>query len=188
MASIVSICNLALIQLGATRITDLAAANRNSQLCSEFISPTIDEVLRLHPWNCACARAALACLSETPDFGFAYQYTLPTAPYCLRALRINESAIDIFKVEGRKLLTDHSSVDLEFIKRITNPAEFDPLVISVIAARLAFYLAFPITQSSSVKDKMERGFGLTLREARSADSQEGTPDEIDTSTWLDARL
>ena len=188
MASLVSICNMALSKLGATRITDLGLAGKNSQLCSEFIEPTIDEVLRLHPWNCARARASLAQLSDAPDFGFDYQYALPAAPYCLRALRINEDPTDVFKIEGRKLLTDHGSVNLEFIKRIVNPAEFDSLIISVIAVRMAFNLAFPVTQSSAVKDRIEKEFQLTLREARFVDAQEGTPEEIDTSTWVDSRL
>jgi len=188
MISFVSICNMALAELGATRITDLGLADKNSQLCSEFLSPTIDQVLRYHPWNCARARASLAVLSTAPAFGFAYQYTLPAAPYCLRALRINEDARYVFKVEGRRLLTDQASVDLEFIKRIVNPAEFDPLLVAVIVAKLAHCLAYPITQSSAVRDRMEKKFIAALSEARSVDSQEGSPDVLKTSTWLDARL
>jgi len=152
MASFVSICNMALSELGATRITDLGLANKNSQLCSEFLSITVDQVLRCHPWNCAYARASLAALSAAPVFGFSYQYTLPAA------------------------------------KRIVNPAEFDPLIVAVIAAKLAHCLAYPVTQSSAVRDRVEKKYIAALSEARSADSQEGSPDVLNTSTWLNARL
>jgi len=79
-------------------------------------------------------------------------------------------------------------VDLEFIKRIVNPAEFDPLIVAVIAAKLAHCLAYPVTQSSAVRDRVEKKYIAALSEARSADSQEGSPDVLSTSTWLNARL
>lgn len=185
--SSVTICNLALRRLGANRITSLSEGTTNANLCNDMYSLTVDEVLRMHPWNCALYRKTLSALEDAPEFGFDYQYTLPTSPYCLKALRINEDPNDIFKVEGRVLLTDHSEVDLEYIKRITDPAEFDALLITVIATRLAMHLAIPVTHSGTLRDRIEKEFWDTLREARFADAQEGTPDEIDTSTWLDSR-
>lgn len=188
MASKVDICNLALSKIGAQTISDIGAANKNSQLCSQFLDPTIDEVLRLHPWNCATARATLAAASDPPAYGFDYQYPLPVSPYCLRVLSVNESPNTIYKVEGRFLLTNESYVNLLYIKRIVDPSEFDSLMISLIATRLAFRLALPITQSPPVEDRMNRNFELDLREARYIDAQEGSPDQVDTSTWVNARL
>jgi hypothetical protein len=94
----------------------------------------------------------------------------------------------VFKVEGRLLLTDQGSVDLEYVKRVASPAELDPLVSAAISAKLAYLLAYPVTQSSAVRDRMEAKFLSILREAKAADSQEGSPDVLETSTWLEARI
>jgi len=186
--SLVSISNMALSQLGANTITDLGLDEKNSQLCDQFIEPTIDEILRLHPWNCAYYRKTIAALATAPDFGYAYKYTLPTSPHCLRALRINGDWQYEFKIEGRELLTDESTVNLEYIKRIVNPAEFDSLVISVLVTRMAWRLAFPITQSVTVRKSALEEFQKALSEARAADAQEGTAEEFTASSWINSRL
>jgi len=187
--SLVSICNMSLSQLGATEISDLGTNGRNAKLCNMFIEPTIDEILRLHPWNCAYCRKTLAELSEAPDFGYGHKYALPANPYCLRALRINEDWRYKFRVEGRELLTDEAtSVNLEYIKRIVNPSEFDSLVVTVIVSRLAWRLAYPVTQSTQIRESALSEFRVALSEARAADAQEGTAEEFTTSSWLDSRL
>jgi len=179
---------MALSQLGAHTITDLGLDDKNSELCNLFIEPTIDEILRLHPWNCAYYRKTLALLDDAPDFGYDCKYTLPSAPYCLRAMRINGDWQYAFKVEGRELLTDEGSVDLEYIKRIVNPADFDALVITVIATRLAWRLSFLVTQSVSVRKSAGEEFRSALVEARAADAQEGSAEEFTASSWRDSRL
>jgi len=180
------ICNLALLKIGATRIASLTDGTKNAILCNEFYEPTVDEVLRMHPWNCAIARASLSALDDAPAFGYDYQYTLPTAPYCLRVLQM-ESLDDTFRVEGRVLLTNESSCNIIYIQRITNPTKFDPLLVEAIVTRLATKLAYHIAQSKTLKEQMAEEFNLVLRAARTADAQEGTPETLDTSTWLDSR-
>ena len=183
--SATKICNLALMKVGANRITSFDDGTKNSQLCSEFYDPTVDEVLRMHPWNCAIARAELALLATTPEFGYDYEFTLPTSPYCLRVLTM-EDDYD-FRIEGRKLLTDQETCKITYIKRISNPTEFDALVVKVLAARLAVDLAYPVAQSKTLKELLAEEFKLILKEAKSTDAQEGTPEELDTSTWIDSR-
>jgi hypothetical protein len=185
--SVVSICNLALQKLGAKRITSFGDATKNAHLCEGFYEQAVDEVLRMHPWNCAVHRKELASEEEVPAFGWAYQYPLPSSPYCLRVLAMQYIDYD-FAIEGRMLLTNEGTCKITYIKRIVDPNDFDALIVEAIAARMTIKLAYPVTQSLSLEDKMCKNFKLILSEARSVDAQEGTPQTIDTSTLLNARL
>jgi len=185
--SAISISNLALQKLGAKRITSFEDGTKNAHLCEGFYGQVVDEVLRMHPWNCAICRKELAAEEDTPVFGWAYQYPLPSSPYCLRVLAMQYIDYD-FVIEGRMLLTDQGTCKITYIKRIVDPNEFDALIAEAIAGRLAIKLAYPVTQSLSLEDKMCKNFKLVLSEARSVDAQEGTPQTIDTSTLLNARL
>ena len=105
MASVVQICNSALNQLGASSITALTDDSKNARLCNERYTTVRDAVFRSHPWNCLVKRIQLAQDTDTPPWGFTYQYTLPSD--CLRVLQIKDYNSD-YKIEGRKLLINES--------------------------------------------------------------------------------
>lgn len=184
--SVTQICNMALSKVGANRISSLSDGTKNSILCNEFYAPTVDEVLRMHPWNCAIHRASLSALAAAPDFGYAYQYPLPSAPYCLKVLQMQYLDYE-FKIEGRMLLTNEGTCNILYIKRITDPTKFDSLLVEAIATRIATKLAYPVTQSKTLKEQLAEEFNLILSAARTADAQEGTAEVLDTSTWIDSR-
>ena len=97
MATEVSICANALRRLGDDPITSLTDDTERARLCNAFYTDARDAVLRSHPWNFAITRTSLAKLSDAPAYGFNYQYSLPTDPYCLRVLEMEYSDY-IFKV------------------------------------------------------------------------------------------
>ena len=71
------------------------------------------------------------------------QYTLPTDPYCLRLLSLDDLSI-VHRVEGRKILTDESKINIVYVARITDPQQYDTLLIETIAARMAADIAYSI--------------------------------------------
>ena len=90
----------------------------------------------------ALARQELGQLAATPLFAWDFQFQLPTSPYCLRVLTLNDDPAmgdpgDDFVVEGRVLLTDESSAKIKYIKRITDPAEFDFMLYEALIRRMA---------------------------------------------------
>jgi hypothetical protein len=191
MATEVSICSNALRRLGDDPITSLTDDTERARLCNSFYADARDAVLRLHPWNFAITRASLAQLTDTPSHGFAYQYSLPTSPYCLRVLGM-EYEDYIFKIEnystqGRVLLTDESSAKILYVARITDTTQFDALFVDVLTAKLAVDLTYPITNSSALQDKMQKLYELKLSDARSIDGQEGFIDDLVSSTFIDFR-
>lgn len=190
----VSICNRALDMLGADPITSLDDAIKPARLLKRAFEPVRDATLRAYPWNCAMARATLSALTEAPVFEFAQQYQLPEGPnppYCLRVWRVAgeiEGAATPYRIEGRRLLSDDGPpLQLLYIARVTDPAQFDPLLGEAIAARLAADLAYSLTGSTALGQVMLAVYQAKLIEARAVDAREGSPEEITASQWLEAR-
>jgi len=191
MATEVSICSNALRKLGDDPITSLTEDTERARLCNAFYNTARDSLLRLHPWNFAITRASLTRLSSTPAYGFAYQYALPTDPYCLRVLEM-EYQDYIFKIEnlateGRVLLSDESTAKILYVGRITDTTLFDSLFIDTLTAHLALKLAYPITNSVTLQAQMQKLYQAKLSEARSVDGQEGFIDDLVSDTFTDFR-
>ena len=191
MATEVSICSNALRRLGDDPITSLTDDTERARLCNAFYVPARDAVLRSHPWNFAITRATLAQLSTTPAYEYAYQYSLPTDPYCLRVLGM-EYEDYIFKIEnsateGRVLLTDESTAKIIYVGKITDTAKFDSMFIDVLTAKLAAELTYPVTGSVSLQTQMEKIYSAKLSEARSVDGQEGFMTDLVSDTFTDFR-
>ena len=193
MASVVDICNGALNQLGASTILSLTEDSKNARLCNARYTQVRDSVFRSHPWNCLQKRVQLAADTDTPAWGFTKQYTLPAD--CLRLLTILDYDSD-YKVEGRKILTDNSSVKILYIGRIEDPNEYDELLRETLSAAIAADIAYAITSSNPLTANMYNLFKDKLKEARFVDSTEGQntqwdkgmADVMDASTFINSRF
>jgi hypothetical protein len=185
MASIVDICNGALNQLGATTILSLTEDSKNARLCNSRYTQVRDALFRSHPWNCLQKRIELAADSVAPAWGFSYQYTLPAD--CLRLLVILDYDSN-YKVEGRKVLSNTSSMKILYVARVTDPNEYDELLRETLSAALGADIAYGVTSSNPVTQNMYTLFQNKLRDARFVDSTEGqnvSPD-LGMSDVLDA--
>jgi len=191
MPSQVDICNRALGFLGSSSsITSMTQDSKAARLCNRMFQDSVDAVLAAHPWNCAIVRSpSLARDSTNPTHGYDYRYALPNDPYCLRVLHLKgelDGAKD-YKIEGRYLLCNYSSVYITYIKRITDPNEFSPWLVDAVAARLAADISYGLTGSSTQQREMMALYRDYKLEAQTIDSQEGVPDEQDFSSWVAAR-
>ena len=192
MASTVDICNGALNQLGATTILSLTEDSKNARLCNSRYTQVRDGVFRSHPWNCLQKRIELAADTTAPAWGFSYAYTLPSD--CLRLLRILDYDSN-YKVEGRKILSNTSSMKILYIARVTDPNEYDELLRETLSAALGADIAFGITSNNQTAQNMYQLFQDKLRDARFVDSTEGQnieqdlgmADAIDAGTFINSR-
>lgn len=193
MASVVDICNGALNQLGASTIISLTEDSKNARLCNARYTQVRDSVFRSHPWNCLQKRVQLAADTDAPAWGFTKQYTLPAD--CLRILTILDYDAD-YKIEGRKILTDNSTMKILYIGRIEDPNQYDELLRETLSAALAADIAYAVTSSNPTASNMYNLFQDKLKEARFVDATEGQnqnpekgmSDVIDTSTWINSRF
>ena len=182
----VSICNSALVKVGAERITSLDESTPGAIACNEQFTKIRDEVLRAHPWNCVIARVELASVAdyEDPMGEWTAQFSLPSD--CLRVLRTKDD-VD-YKIEGRYLLSNDSECSIQYIKRETDYSKYDPMLLECLSLRLAVELAYLITQSKSVAELLMIQYKALLSEARSADGQEGTADDAVVTDWTESRI
>lgn len=190
MSSQVGICNLALTILGADRITSLSDNNENARRLNAIYDEAVEDVLRAHPWNFAIARQALARLATTPAFEYDYEYQLPGD--CLRVLITSDGSnlITDFKIEGRKLLTDETTVYIKYITKVTDPNQFTSQFIYVFSSRLAAELAYAITNNKSTAEQMFQLYLERLNIAKQTDAQESdTSHTVDEDLWtVDKRI
>jgi hypothetical protein len=187
MPGTVDIWNAALLKIGSTRVNSPDEATINAERCREQWPIVRDAVLRSHPWNCAIHRATLA-KTTAPGFGYDCAYQLPTNPYCLRVLQMEELRYD-FRVEGRLLLTNYDPCNIIYIKRIVDPNEFDALLVRALVDSLAAELAVAIKGEGRLAlDILEALHKIHLPEARGTDGQECGLQTFETTTMLEARL
>ena len=193
MASVVDICNGALNQLGGTTILSLTEDSKNARICNARYTQVRDALFRTHPWNCLQLRASLAKDATAPAWGFSSAFTLPAD--CLRLLYIVDFDSN-YKVEGRKILSNTSSMKILYISRITDPNEYDELLRETLSASLAADIAYGVTSSNPVAQNMYTLFQDKLRDARFVDSTEGQnnapdlgmTDSLQASTFINSRF
>ncbi len=184
-ASDVEICNIALGILQEQRITSLTESSEQARYCNVHYDDARDFVLRLHPWNFATRRASLSRNAAQPAFGYDYSYALPTDPYCLRVISVNDPLYPpMWKIEGRDLLIDVDAVDLVYIGRVIDVNQYDAGFVQALAHYLAWKLAKPLTGSKTEADQKARDFNSVLALARSVDGLEDVQDPLPTSPFV----
>jgi hypothetical protein len=189
------LCNLALSRIGNDRqLSSLGEANKPARLCTLMYGPTRDAVLQAHPWNEAIRRVDLAAEADVePPFEYTYRFPLPSD--CLKVIRTEDESAgfeDDYRIEstanGRVLLSNSDTVAIEYIARVEDVALYSPVLVDLIAQRLAAELAPAFADSASMAKNLWDIYAAKLREARSVDAQEGTPRQIVADTWINSRM
>ena len=192
MASVVDMCNSALNLLGASTISSLTEDTKNARLCNQRYEPIRNRVFRSHNWNCLIKRVQLAQDSTGPVVEYTYGYTLPTD--CLRVMKIHNGSTDSiasdldYKVEGRKIVTDITTIYLVYIALITDPNEYDSYLREAVSHQLAADICYAITNNSTLANNYMTRADERLREARFIDATENSLDTIEANEFTDARL
>lgn len=186
-ATEVSICSNALLLLGAQPINSLSEATDRARAASNLYPMVRNYLLRSHPWNCAVKRVALAPDTETPAFDWDFQFTLPSD--YMRTLSVGESGMEAdFKIEAGKLLCNENPAYLRYIFRNENPGTWDDMLVWGCTQAMKAALAYPITQSASLEDLVEKACEQVLKKARAVDGQDDTPETLGDSPLLNARM
>ena len=181
MASKVDICNSALNMIGASNITSFTEDSKAARLCNQRYDFIRDRVFRSHNWNCLLTRVQLTPDATAPAFEFSNQFTLPTDPFCLRPVNLDSTTI-VFNLEGRKILTDESALNLVYIARELDVNKYDAGLIETVSVALAADFAYPLTNSVSLGQAMQAKYDTTVSEARFMDAVEGASPNSTTAT------
>lgn len=180
----VSICNMALTRIGANRISSLTQDTENARIANLIYDFIVDGVLASYAWPCASTRARLAQLTSTPAYEYAYQYQLPSNPYCLKPLSIYPTGD--YKVEGRLLLANQTEVYLRYIGRLTSASDFSPYVARTLIAKLAIEFSGRVANALNLKRTLETEYNIAFARAKMAAGQSGYPGDEGNNDWIDA--
>lgn len=188
----ISICSAALVQLGKKPINDFDEVGDHAVLCANLYPQERDSILRENDWNCAKKRMILAAREEVPVFGWPKSFALPAD--FLRLISIGDYWVGSpncmrFKVEGRLILASGDALPIEYIFRNDQEATWDAKLIELMTARMLWKLAYPVTQSTSLRDELKAEYVAMAKAARAIDAQENPSDPLsDDFTLLSGRL
>ena len=94
----------------------------------------------------------------------------------------------MYKIEGRKVLSNEDSCRIIYISRLTDTELYDSLLRSTIAHRLAAVTAYAITGSMNVAQTMQAAYTDRMREAKGVDAMEGYPEQPQADEYINIRF
>ena len=168
----VELVSNALRLIGDDPITALSDNSERARLANAFYTPTLDELLRQQNWNFAQKRVTLVELATAPVWDFAHQFQLPENPYCLYVLETSLGSDEPWRLEGRALVTDASSVSILYVARITDVTVWDGLFAEAFTYELAFKFSYPLTRNAQLSEVLQRESEKKFQRAKSRDGQE----------------
>lgn len=183
----VSICNSALIKLGADQITSLSDESKEAVLCNAQYAKIRDMLLYSHPWNFATTRVELTTNANESAWGGLNEFELP-ADY-LRVIDLDFQNYPDYEwyVEGGLLYVSADTVNIKYIAQVTDPTLFSAGFVELLAMALANEISYALTQSATIKQGIQAEYARMLADMRSFDSQEGTALRVTNEKFLRVR-
>lgn len=169
------VANMALGILVEAPINSLDDNTKAARLLNLHYETTRQSELMKNAWSFAIFRTQLSADPDAPT-GDTYGYGYAVPEDALRVLPLTdtgeaEGARIPFKQEGGLILTNYSGPRLvRYIGNLTDPADWDPLFVEALAARLAMKIAMPLTNKPSVLQGAQVVYNEAISEARRINS------------------
>ncbi len=192
------IVNMAFGRIGAKRINDIDDDTDTKPEAIQarlHFEQTRDALIRSHYWRFASDRASLSQDTVDPDFEWDNQFILPDDFMRLKSVfgdnsTATENTRFSFALEGQRLLTNEDSVDIRYIKKVTDASQFDPLFVEVLVLLLADKFIGPLTGGDlRIQTKIDNALDKLMPRVRVLDRQEtNTIGRINNRPWVEARI
>lgn len=187
MASPISICSNALLMLGAKPISSFGENRDQPRLCASLYESVRDDVLRLHPWNCATKRVILAPLQQAPAFDFSYQFQFPGD--WLRTIQVGRIGCGLeYRSEGMRILANVTALPLVYCFRNKDEASWSTNLVHVMELAMAAKIAYAVTSSSAVRDSQRDEYIREMKQAKAIDGQDDPPEEFSEGSFIESRF
>lgn len=178
------ICISALLLVGADEITSFDDASREAKLCKRLYENTKQKMLQTNNWGFSLAmvelsKTTLATTSAEYDFGYLYEYQLPTD--FLRLIKKNTPTND-YTIVGDKLMTSDDEVQVLYQYDVSE-SEFPAYFTQAVIYEMTKLLASALLQDDTA---IEIWSSLAARElviAKNIDAQNTPSVEIDPSNF-----
>lgn len=178
LTSKTDLCNLALAELGARRITSYESdTSVEAKACRLHLDHVIDTLLERHQWNHATKSVSLSKLLTVPNPEWSEAYQLPGDFIRLIRVSIGNSlnSLQNFALEGRNILTlgEGDTLPIVYVSNDIPVAQWSPLFIDAVVYKLAAKIAGDVTQNPALAtDALNKLESLALPVAQTADSRQ----------------
>ncbi|WP_454618373.1 hypothetical protein [Bradyrhizobium cenepequi] len=199
MASIVSICNLALSNLGKQNINALSEPTAEARACNQFYEHTRDLLLEGYPWRFAGKTLSLAELTNDKPGAWKNAYRRPNDCLKVRWVRREYSTVDPcpqtlqqeitnpYDIEGETIYCNLSPAFLRYTCRIVDPSKFSPLFVEALSWHLSVKLAMPLTRDPKIRADAFQLAMRTQAAAEMADANEVRETSDHESEFVEGR-
>jgi hypothetical protein len=129
-----------------------------------------------------------------PDFEYDSQFILPDDFSRLKSVFGDNSSPTgnlklSFAIEGQRLLTNETVINLRYIKKVTDPTEFDELFIEVFILKLALKLVSLAGANPKITETLGAELKLVMPQVRALDRQEtNTIGRLNRRPWVESRF
>lgn len=188
MASPVQIANMALAHVGASAITSITSpSNKRERLCALFFDEARLRTLRSGRWTCVSKRAEIALDATSPVWGFSNRYALPSDFVRLISIQNARGRVK-WEIEGGFLYCDlEAPLGIKYVYDEPDTEKYDSILTTALSYSLAIDLVEQLTQSNTKQQNVTAMFEYWVAQAKKANAQEQSPQELQQGSWLDAR-
>lgn len=200
MTSVVSICNLALSNIGKDNIQSLSDAGAEARACNQFYDHTRNTLLQSYPWRFAGLTKSLGQITNTRVGRWGYAYARPSDCLKVRAVRGSFEDADAaawldeteepsapYELEGDVIFSDLSPAFLRYTSRLTDPTKFSPMFVDALSWHLSARLAMPMTRDLKQRNAAVEMARLVSAQAEMADANEVRSNSDHTSEMVTGR-
>ena len=193
MVAETDIINVALRNIGGSRIDSLDDGSTNANIARDIYAELRDNLLRSHPWNFATKRQKLAQSSTTPTFEFDYGYPLPND--WLRTISVHDNDAGTSTVYHKMeqhdgvncIMCSSNEVWLRYVAQVTDPNKMTADFRYALENALSRDMAIPVASSNTMQDSFTTKARRALSQARSSDGMGGFPERRPRGSWIETR-
>lgn len=186
MPSKTDICNLALIQIGKSRVIDIDTdESKQATTLKSVYDHALAVILSEAEWSFAVFRQSLNKIVETPLYEWSFKFQLPTNPKYVRLISIENNPD--YTIEGEYILANVSSMNITYVGIVLDPNKYTIPFQNAFATLLAHKICYDLTNSSTrekelwLKYKDELSYAITQYKTLTAETA------ITDNTWATTR-
>lgn len=183
----VSVCNVALVELGQDPISSLTQDTTNAKRCNAIFAICRNEVLEGHAWSFATKTVELASIDGDEDVleEWAHLYQMPAD--LLKMLR-GEDWKQEFEIRDSYLMANDEPLKIKYIYECTNTGLWTHSFAQCLSKRIKASIAYAITRSSTMADRAAAEYINSLKEARYNDAHKRSPENPVLDSFIDQRF
>lgn len=187
MATSVSICSNALLMLGGLPFSSFDETKPHVRVAANLYPSVRDDVLRLHPWNCATRRVILAPMVAAPAFDFSNQFQLPGD--WLRTLQVGYRGCPLpYRSEAQRILCSVTALPLVYCFRNDVEATWSTNLVHLMELAMEAKMAYAVTASAAMRDSLRDEYAREFKVAKAIDGQDDPPEEFESGSFLESRF